>query len=204
MNVTLGIIIITGLVSYMAFNRHDLFDKLKFNPPRILKEKEYYRLLSYALLHGGWTHLLINMFVLYSFGSAVEGYFYFIFGSKASVNYLLLYIGALIFCNLYALIKHKDDYFYNAVGASGGVSAILFASVLFDPWGKIYFFGVLPIPGIVFGVIYLYYCYKMNKQNSDNVAHDAHFLGAVFGFIFPILMQPRIFHIFTERLLNLH
>lgn len=202
MPTTIGIIIITSLVSYMAFSRYDLFEKLKFSPPLVLKEKQYYRLFSYALLHAGWGHLLVNMFVLYSFGTAVEKYFSYMFGAKYVLNYLLLYIGAIAFCNARALVKHKHNYWYSAVGASGGVSAVLFASILFDPWGKIYFFGILPIPGILFGLIYLYYCYSMDKRNQDNVAHDAHFLGAVFGLLFPILMQPDIFNIFINQLLK--
>ncbi|MFV0555247.1 MAG: rhomboid family intramembrane serine protease [Mangrovibacterium sp.] len=202
MNITLGIIIITGLVSYMAFSRYDLFDKLKFSPPRVLKERQYYRLFTYALLHGGWGHLLVNMLVFYSFGSAVEKYFYLIFGSSYALSFLLLYLGAIVFSNALALRKHKDNYLYSAVGASGGVAAVLFASILFNPWGKIYFFGVLPIPGVAFGVIYLYYCYRMNKKGADNIAHDAHFLGAIFGFVFPILMKPYLLERFFNALLR--
>ncbi|MFV0366520.1 MAG: rhomboid family intramembrane serine protease [Mangrovibacterium sp.] len=202
MSITLGIIIITSLVSYMAFSRYDLFDKLKFSPPRVLKERQYYRLFSYALLHGSWGHLLVNMFVLFSFGSAVERYFQYEFGSKYIFNYLLLYIGAVVFSNAYALWKHKSNYLYSAVGASGGVSAILFASILFNPWGKIYFFGILPIPGVVFALLYLYYCYYMNKRQKDKIAHDAHFLGAIFGLIYPVLMHHSILSLFINRLLN--
>lgn len=202
MSITLGIIILTSLVSYLAFNRYDLFDKLKFSPARVLHERQYYRLASYALLHSGWGHLLVNMFVLFSFGSAVEKYFHDAFGAKYVVNYLLLYIGAVIFSNAHALIKYRNDHFYSAVGASGGVAAVLFSSILFNPWSRIYFFGILPIPGILFGLVYLFYCYYMDKQNKDNIAHDAHLLGAIFGLVFPTLMQPEIFLLFTKKLLS--
>jgi len=105
--------------------------------------------------------------------------------------------------NIYALIKHRNNYFYNSVGASGAVSAVLFAAIFFDPWHKILFFMVLPIPGIIFAGLYLVYSYQMSTKQKDNVAHDAHFLGALFGFIFPILLNPLLFENFLDKLFRL-
>jgi membrane associated rhomboid family serine protease len=104
--------------------------------------------------------------------------------------------------NIWSLIKHQNDYYYNAVGASGAVSAVLFTFIFLDPWEMLYLFAIIPIPGIVFGVGYLIYSYQMGKRKSDNVAHDAHFLGAVFGFIFPIILKPDLFSRFIELLPN--
>jgi membrane associated rhomboid family serine protease len=105
--------------------------------------------------------------------------------------------------NIYALIKHRNNYFYNAIGASGAVASVLFTAIFFDPWNKIYFFGILPIPGIIFAGLYLFYSYQMSMKQSDNVAHDAHFLGALFGFIFPILINSALFEIFIDKLFRL-
>ena len=143
------------------------------------------------------------MIVLFSFGLAIEKYFEFNFGNNHILYFFLLYFGGILTSNIYALFKHRKNYFYNAVGASGAVASVLFASIFFDPWNKIYFFGILPIPGIVFGALYLVYSYQMSNKQKDNVAHDAHFLGSLFGFIFPILLNPRLFEIFLDKLFGL-
>ena len=199
--ITIVIVIITAVISIAAFSRPDLMEKLKFNANRVWYKKEYYRMVSHAFVHVGWEHLIINMIVLYSFGQVIEVYFQHYFGQMATIYYLILYFGGILASNIYALVKHKDDRYYNAVGASGAVSAVLFASIFFAPWHKIYFFGILPIPGIIFAVLYLAYSYYMNKKNSDNVAHDAHFLGAVFGFVFPMLLDFGLVGHFIEQLL---
>jgi membrane associated rhomboid family serine protease len=114
-----------------------------------------------------------------------------------------LYFGGLIISNAYALFKHRNNYYYNAVGASGAVSAVLFAAIFFEPWQNIYFFAVLPIPGIVFAALYLIYSYYMSRKQQDQIAHDAHFLGALFGFIFPVLLNGRLFERFIDKLFML-
>lgn len=195
------IIAATALVSIVAFSRPDLIDKLQFNASRIVHKHEYYRLISHGFVHANWEHLLVNMIVLYSFGRAIEMYFY-VFGRMADAYFLLLYFGGMLFSNVYALYKHRNNYYYNAVGASGAVSAILFAAIFFDPWNKIYFFGLLPIPGIVFAVLYLIYSYYMSRKQNDNIAHDAHFLGALFGFVYPILLNGHYFQNFLDKLLR--
>jgi len=113
-----------------------------------------------------------------------------------------LYFGGILASNIWSLIKNQNNYYYNAVGASGAVSAVLFATIFFDPWGLLYLFAILPIPGILFALGYLIYSYQMSKKQSDNVAHDAHFLGAVFGFVFPILLKPDLFQRFVDSLFS--
>jgi membrane associated rhomboid family serine protease len=178
-------------------------DQLQFNASKIVHKKEYHRLITHAFIHANWEHLFVNMIVLFSFGSAIEMYFKAYFGNNAILDYALLYFGGILASNIYALIKHRNNYFYNSVGASGAVSAVLFAAIFFDPWNKIYFFGILPIPGIVFAGLYLVYSYQMSTKQKDNVAHDAHFLGALFGFIFPILLNPLLFESFLDKLFRL-
>lgn len=199
--ITYFIIGITALVSYIAFSNHQLMDKLQFNAAKVIHQKQYYRLLSHALLHASWTHLFVNMFVLFFFGTAVEQYFNIFFGRMGGAYFLLLYAGGTVFSNLYALYKHKNNYYYNAIGASGAVAAVLFTFIFLNPWEKVYFFGIIPIPGIIFAGLYLLYSYQMSKKELDNVAHDAHFLGAIFGLIFPAVLRPQLFDSFIDQLL---
>lgn len=200
---TIIIIAITSLVSIIAFGRPDLLEKLQFNASKVIHKNEYYRLISHGFVHANWEHLIVNMIVLLSFGRAIEMYFQYGFGRMANAWFLILYFGGMIVSNAYALYKHRNNYYYNAVGASGAVSAVLFAAIFFEPWEKIYFFGILPMPGIVFALLYLGYSYYMSRKQSDNVAHDAHFLGAVFGFIFPVLLNSRLFERFMDKLFML-
>lgn len=200
--ITYLIIGITVLVSYLAFQNPDLADKLQFNAAKIIHQNEYYRLISHAFIHANWSHLLVNMFVLYFFGRGIEQYFAHYFDNRATVYYLLLYFGGILASNIWSLIKNQNNYYYNAVGASGAVSAMLFAFIFFNPWEKLYLFAVIPIPGILFAVGYLLYSYQMGKQKRDNVAHDAHLLGALFGFIFPILLKPGLFGQFIDQLFS--
>lgn len=200
---TIILIAITVAISYAAFKSPKLMDQLQFNASKIYHKKEYHRLITHAFIHANWEHLFVNMIVLFSFGSAIEVYFKVNFGNNAILDYVLLYFGGILVSNIYAMIKHRNNYFYNSVGASGAVSAVLFAAIFFDPWNKIYFFGILPIPGIVFAALYLVYSYQMSTKQKDNVAHDAHFLGALFGFIFPILLNPQLFESFLDKLFRL-
>ncbi len=140
------------------------------------------------------------MFVFLSFGSALESKFKELFDGKWLLYFLVLYFGGLVFSNLYALVKHKDNFNYNAVGASGAVSAVTFACVLLSPMSEILFFLVIPMPAIVFALLYLGYSYYMGKKAVDNVAHDAHFIGAVFGFVFPLIIEPSLIKVFWIKI----
>jgi membrane associated rhomboid family serine protease len=200
---TIILIAITVAVSFAAFKNAKLMDSLQFNASKIIYKKEFHRLITHAFIHANWEHLFVNMIVLFSFGKAIENIFGYLFGDKSVMYFFLLYFGGILVSNIYALIKHRNNYFYNSVGASGAVSAVLFAAIFFDPWNKIYFFGILPIPGIVFAALYLVYSYQMSMKQKDNVAHDAHFLGALFGFIFPILLNPDLLGEFIDKLFRL-
>lgn len=199
--ITWYIIGTTVLVSYMSFQNASLMEKLRFNAAKIIQNKEYYRLVTHAFIHVSWSHLMVNMLVLYFFGPAIESYLDYYFGIKANLFFILLYFGGILASNIQSLIKHRHNYYYNAVGASGAVSAVLFAFIFFDPLQKILIFFVLPVPGILFAVIYLAYSYQMSKHDNGNIAHDAHFLGALFGFLFPVLLKPDLFETFVHKLL---
>ncbi|WP_075591090.1 rhomboid family intramembrane serine protease [Labilibacter marinus] len=203
MNVLIILIGVIVIISVTAFSQQNIFNKYKFNAYMIMHRKEYIRLVSHGFLHGSWPHLLVNMFVLYSFGQAVIYYFNDAFSGRGIVMFLLLFFSGLVFSSLYSLFKEKDNHYYSAVGASGAVSAVVFASIFFDPYNPLYLMLIpIPIPGIVFGILYLIYSKYMSQKNMDNVGHDAHFWGAVFGFIFPIIYKPSLFLDFIQKLIS--
>lgn len=197
----LAIIILTSLVSIYAFYQPALFGRLQFNAYSIKHNREAWRFFSYGLLHAGWAHLFINMFVLYSFGNTVLDALNYYFGPKAYLFFSLLYVGGIIFSVLVDFGRHKDDPGYNAVGASGAVSSVVFSSILLYPSGKIYLFPVpFPIPSIVFGMLYLVYSAVMARRGKGNVGHSAHFWGAVYGIVFTIALKPQIVLHFWQQI----
>ena len=202
--ITYSIIAVTVLISVLAFSNGDLFYKFRFNPYLALHSKQYFRFLTYGFIHADWMHLLINMFVLFSFGRVVEVYYKELFEVKGAFYYILLYVGAIAISVLPSFGKHKDDPSYNAVGASGAVSAVVFASILFEPLAKIYLFFIpIGIPAAIFGVLYLIYSAYMGKRGKDNIGHDAHFWGAIFGIVFTICLKPKIVLYFIGQISQL-
>ncbi len=188
-----GIIAITIIVSVLAFYNPGIGDRLRFNAYAIKHYKEGWRFFTYGLVHAGWVHLFINMFVLYSFGRMVEQVFSMLFGIKGIFYFLLLYIGGILFSVLFDFRKYKEDPYYNAVGASGAVSAILFSSIIINPTGKIFLMFIpIPIPAAIFGILYIIYSAYMAKRGGDNIGHSAHFWGAVFGVAFTIIIKPEL------------
>ena len=198
---TLILIAVTVLISLVALSRTDIFDKMKFNAYFIHHNKEWHRFLSYGFIHADWMHLFINMFVLYSFGSIVEELFKYNFDQKAYVYFLLLYISGIGFSTLFDFGKYKNDIYYNAVGASGAVSAIVFSSIILYPAGKIFLFMIpIGIPAPLFGLIYLVYSAYMARKGTGNIGHSAHFWGAIFGVVFTIAIKPAFFALFLQQL----
>ena len=201
MILTIIIIIATGIVSFTAFSNVELFNSLKFNAYYIKHSGEKWRFFSYALVHSGWMHLIINMYVLYSFGGVVERSFTGMFGPIGFLYYALLYLGGILFSTLFDFGKHKDDVYYNAVGASGAVSAVVFSSILVYPSGSIFLFPIpFPLPSWVFGVAYLIYSAYMGKKGADNIGHNAHFWGAVFGIVLTIIIVPGVIQNFFSTI----
>jgi membrane associated rhomboid family serine protease len=162
-------------------------------------------MLTHAFLHADWTHLIINMFVLYFFGSSVERFLGILktqgYIDRPLIHFLLLFTGSVVVASLNTLRKHRDDPAYNSVGASGAVSAFIFTSIFFTPWEVLYLYFI-PVPGILFGILYLVYSQVMSRRNRDNINHDAHFYGAVFGFIYPLLISPKLYILFFQQLFN--
>lgn len=202
-NMTTYIIIaLTAITSIRAFNDYAIFDKLKFNAAHIQSSREWYRFFSYGLVHADWVHLGLNMFVLYAFSEVVLHVFGLHFGNFANMLYLLIYVSALGVSTMASFFKNRNNYAYNAVGASGAVSAILYASILVYPIGGIRFFFIpIEIPAWIFGILYLAYSAYMSRKNIDNIGHDAHFWGAVWGFTLPLAFKPELLKKFWELIM---
>jgi membrane associated rhomboid family serine protease len=189
LSLTLIIIIITALVSIGGFNNQKIKDDLIFYPPSITQGNQWYRFFTCGLIHADFVHLIFNMVSLYMFGEFVEMAFSspILFGEKGKFLYLGMYVLALFFCLLPTFIKHKNDYYYRSLGASGAVSAVVFAGILFNPTAKLGFFFIPPvIPGYIFGPLYLIASTYLEKNSRDNVNHSAHIWGALFGIGFII------------------
>lgn len=187
MNILILIIIITAVISFVAPNGSPNFEKYKFNVGAIVHRKEYIRLLSAGFLHADIMHLVFNMLTLYFFGPIViEGF--------GNLGFILVYFGSILLGNLFSLFIYKNQSWYSAIGASGGVSGILFASIALYPSIGIYMFFIpIPIPGYIFGLVYFGYSVYMmlNPRQHDNIGHAAHLGGAFFGLVYAVANQPQ-------------
>ena len=193
--VTYVLIGITGLVAWQAFNNRRLLERLIFWPPAIARQRQYDRFLGHGFIHADGMHLLFNMITLFFFGSAVEPVFSAIIGP---LGFLGFYLSALVVAILPTWLRHRNDANYRSLGASGAVSAVLFSYILFAPWSLIFVFFV-PVPAIVFAVLYVGYSVWMDRRGGDNINHGAHLAGAIYGVLFTLMMEPRIGqHFLTE------
>ena len=199
---TLYIIILTAVVSFAAFQNRNLMSKLMFNAYMVKNANEWYRVVSHAFVHSGWMHLFVNMWVLWIFGGMVEDQFVLNRGPVGTGGYLALYLGGILFATLPSYNRHQDNFNYNAVGASGAVAAVLFSAIYFSPTMNLYLMFIpIPIPAIIFAIGYLAFEWYLDKKSNDNIAHDAHFWGAAFGFAFSVLMIPGQFQHFVDAIL---
>ncbi|PID66792.1 MAG: rhomboid family intramembrane serine protease [Gammaproteobacteria bacterium] len=195
---TLIIIAITGVVSVLAFSNCKLRGQLIFYPPAI-KQGQLYRLITYGFIHADGAHLLFNMFTLYFFGTAMEALYRPFFGG---FGFVIFYLAALLVSILPDYWRHRHNSTYASLGASGAVSAVLFAYILVAPWQMLYLFAVIPIPAIVFAAAYIAYSIYAQKKAQDNINHGAHLWGAAFGVIATIVLYPGVVNHFIARLLN--
>lgn len=194
--VTLILIALNVIFSLIGFSNAAILDKTIGWPYYSKREKQYYRFITSGFLHADWMHLFFNMFTLYFFGNNIELIFK-VYGLGGNAAYLSLYFFGLIASDIPSYLKHNNDYNYRSLGASGAVSAVVFAAIIFNPWGSIYLYGALKISAALYAVLYVVYCVYMGKKNQDNVNHDAHLWGSVFGLVFTLaliaFMQPLLF-----------
>ena len=194
--ITLLLIAATALVSWLAFNNARWMERLILWPPAIQRRHQYDRLVTHGFIHADFQHLLFNMITLYFFGRLIERFFSAYIGE---VGFLLFYLSALVVAILPTYLSHRNDAGYRSLGASGAVSAVLFAFILLQPWSMIYVF-FLPLPAIVYGVLYVGYSIWMDRQGRDNVNHSAHLWGAAYGVLFTLLLEPRVGPAFVQAL----
>ena len=192
--VTLFFTAITCLISFICFRSQKWVEMLILNPYRTIHNTEFHRMLSSGFLHANFGHLLFNMLAFYSFGLAVENYYNIYSVQYGIYLYTAMYLGGIIFANISTVIKFRNKSWYNSLGASGGVSAVVFAMIIIRPYNRdiLLLFFPVPLPNLVFGGLYLLYCVYMARTSKDNINHDAHFYGAVWGILFTLMLRPNL------------
>ncbi|MFM2358461.1 MAG: hypothetical protein RLY16_454 [Bacteroidota bacterium] len=194
--VTSAILAITVLVSLLAMDNHSLKAKLYFYPAGMQNGKEAYRFLTHGFIHSDWIHLVFNMLTLFFFGTAVEESKLF-----SPVEFATFYLSAIVAASIYDFFRQRNNYRYASLGASGAVAAVIFSTILVDPWYRgICIYGAICLPNIVYGVLYIWYCIYMDKKGNDNIGHSAHLWGSIYGIIFTAILKPEIFKHFLYQI----
>ena len=203
LSVTLILIIITVGVSWYAWQNADIMQKWIFQPYAVQRDNSWHRFITSGFLHNDFTHLLFNMLTLYFFGDAVERTLTMIFGQTTGILlYLLVYLGGIVVADIPTYLKHRNNPAYRALGASGGVSSIVFSSILFFPTNDICLYFLLCLPGFILGALYIIYSYYQDKRMGDNINHSAHLVGALYGFVLSIILVPQALPNFFEQISN--
>ena len=187
------IFVLTLATSLWAFNDENIYARFILNPYGVSRGERVYTVITSGLIHKDWNHLLFNMF----------SYYFFAFQLEARLGHWqfgLLYVLSLILSDLPSIQKHKEDIWYNSLGASGAISAVIFSYIMYDPLASLgILFIPIPIPAWIFGLLYLVYCHFASKHARDNVNHDAHLFGALSGIIVTIALNPHIVHEFIIK-----
>jgi len=185
--VTMILIAANVIFSLIGFSNAAFQNKTILTPYLVKRENQYYRMITSGFLHADFMHLFFNMFTLFFFGSAIE-YYFSRYGLGGTAAYLLLYFLSLIASDIPSYLKHRDDPNYHSLGASGAVSAVVFASIVFGPWNEIRLYGVISISFMIYAVLFILYCINMGKRANDNINHDAHLYGSLFGLVFTLAL----------------
>ncbi|HVT33679.1 MAG TPA: rhomboid family intramembrane serine protease [Rhodanobacteraceae bacterium] len=196
--VTLAILALTCIVSFAAFSNRALLDRLVLWPPAIARKGQYDRLLTCGFVHADFAHLLFNMFTFFSFGAYMERLFTPRIGA---LGYAAFYAAGIVISALPSFLRHRDDAGYRSLGASGAVSAVLFAYILIKPWSMIFVFA-FPVPAIVFALVYLGYTIYMDRRQADRINHSAHLWGAIYGILFTLALEPGLAGRFLDQLVH--
>jgi len=203
LDITTIIIIITALVSIGGFSNPKIIDDLIFYPPAVSKHNQWYRFFTCGLIHADVGHLIFNMLSLYLFGRFVEDKFIEIFPDNGKWLYLLMYITSLLVCLLPTYFKNRDNYSYKSLGASGAVSAVVFAGLMIAPYVEVGFFLIPPIiPGFIFGPLYLLITAWLDKKGGGNINHSAHLWGALYGILFIVVAGRMVGYDAVQEFIN--
>ncbi len=202
-SLTVIIIIITVGTSLLGFNRPEFIDRWMFTPYQIKNRGQWDRFILSGFIHKDYVHLLFNMFTFYFFGRVVEQWLAYKFGDlSGNIIFILFYILAIIISDIPTYLKNQDNQFYRALGASGGTSATVFASIVILPLSDICLFGIICLPGFILGVLFLIYSYTKGKAGGDNINHDAHLYGALMGVAFVLIISPSSGLDFIDQILS--
>jgi membrane associated rhomboid family serine protease len=189
------IFLFTIITSLYAFNDQTLYGKFMLHPYSVSRRHKLYTLITSGLIHADWMHLIFNMMTFYFFAFQLEAMI-------GSWQFGVIYFFGLILSDIPSVIKHKNDMWYNSLGASGAISAVLFSYILFQPFSSMMIFPIpIPIWAIIFGPLYLVYCVYASKHSRDNINHDAHFFGALAGLIVTVLIVPGVIPHFLTQLM---
>lgn len=202
MYITYIIIAVTTLISLYAFQSPALMSSFMMNPYYAHRKQQYYRFVSSGFIHKDHMHLLWNMLSFYFFGTAIEREFHALFGQAGSLYFIALYILAIIVSDIPTYFKHKNHVGYNSLGASGGVSAVIFAFIIFEPLSDICLYFAFCMPGFILGSLYIIFSWYQGRKSNDNINHDAHLYGALFGLIFCVIVAPSSIGHFFEQVKN--
>jgi membrane associated rhomboid family serine protease len=185
-----------------SFNNEDTLRRLMMTPYLINKQKQYYRFLTSGFIHRDYIHLLMNMVSFYFFGGVIEGVFNQLFERMGGIYFIVLYLMAIVVSDLPTYLKHKDNPGYHSLGASGGVAAVIFASIIFLPLQYICLYVALCMPGFILGTLYLIFSYYQGRKANDGINHDAHLYGSLFGLLFCIVIYPASLPNFIQQIMN--
>lgn len=182
--VTVSLLAAMLLISYSGFTNYSVIEACRHYPYLEHRDKSYYRWITCGFVHGSWMHLLLNAFVLYQFGFVVEKMMIMQFGQiPGMMVYLTLYLIILILSCLPIYLKQQNNASYASIGASGAISGILFVYIYHFPFSTLSLYGILPLPALLMGVLYLIYSWWAAKNSNDGIDHDAHYYGAVIGLV---------------------
>lgn len=200
-SLTFALIIVTALLSILAWKKPILLDRWMFTPYKIRKHHQWDRFVLSGFIHKDGNHLLFNMFTFFFFGKNIESFLLYTMGKGlGAIIFVLFYIGAIIVSDLPTYFKHKNHSYYKALGASGGVAATVFASIMLMPLADICLFGLLCLPGFFLGMIFLLYTIIQSRKSNDSINHDAHLFGALFGIFFILILSPHSAIQFWEQI----
>lgn len=191
------ILVVTVIASYQAINRPALKEQLLYHPYRVKEFKEWHRIVTHAFVHADFTHLALNVFVLFQFGARLEG---LMLQSLGAVYFPLLYFGGIAFAAIPGMIRHYSNPSYRSLGASGAVSAVLIGYILHFPTAELLLFFILPLPAFIVGILFFVYEHQMDKRSTGHIAHDAHLWGGLYGLVFTVVTSPRVVPAFVDAL----
>lgn len=187
------IFVLTLATSLYAFSNQEIYAKFILNPYEVSRGHRVWTIITSGLIHADWNHLFFNMLSYYFFAFQLEAYLgHWQFG--------VLYFATMILADLPSIQKHKEDSWYNSLGASGAISAVIFGFILFEPKAPLnMMFIPIDIPAWIFGILYLVYCHFASKHGRDNINHDAHLFGALSGILITVALHHNVINEFVGK-----